>query len=76
MQASRCRLLKNVVAYNLAIQRPILGMCQPPRSLALVSHLPGTDMGRELATLPPILGTCRLPSSPFPVLRTRVTYRL
>ena len=75
-QACRRRLLENVAARDLAVQRPILGKYQPPRSLAVVSHLPGTDTSRELAALPTILGTCCRSSLPFPVLRTRVTYRL
>ena len=69
MQASRHHLLENIAAHDLAVQHSILGRYQPPRSLAVVSHLPGTDTGHKLAALPTILGTCRLPSLPFPVLR-------
>ena len=76
VQACRRRLLENVAARDLAVQRPLLGRYRPPTSLAIVSHLPGTDIGREITALPTILGTCRRSSPPFPVLRTRKTYRL
>ena len=56
MQAS-CRLPENAAAHNLAVQYLIPDMCQALRSLAMVSHLPGTDTNRELPTLPLTLET-------------------